>query len=208
MSKYPRDEFDRIPESAARQGVHRERLAPPASGGLALKILVVVLALVLALGAYLVLPRLGLGADGEPAGTASSAAAADPSQTQSAESGGTESPEPEPASAAATAAESPKKKSKPAKPAVAIDKSQPVNVYNGTGVSGLASGASARIAADGWTVGQVGNWEPVQASVILYDGRAQRVNAREIGRILGIAVLQQTQEPLANVTVVLGPDFR
>lgn len=81
MSKYPRDEFDKVPETSSRQGVHRERLIPSRSTGLGLIITVGVLALILGLAAFFVLPRLGIGQDGAGPAPASDSSlpAGDPS---------------------------------------------------------------------------------------------------------------------------------
>ena len=39
-----------------------------------------------------------------------------------------------------------------------MDKTQPWRVYNATGTAGLASRVGATVAADGWTLGPLGNW--------------------------------------------------
>src|SRR6478609_3809349 len=72
MTKYARDEFDRVPETSTRQGVHRtvsashsRRLGPILSFGAA--------ALAIGLVAFLLLPRLGFGPAGGSAITADQA---------------------------------------------------------------------------------------------------------------------------------------
>ena len=64
MTKYARDEFDRVPETSTRQGVHRavaesrrRRLAPVLAVG--------AVALAIGLVAFLILPKLGFYSAGE-----------------------------------------------------------------------------------------------------------------------------------------------
>ena len=66
MTKYARDEFDRVPETSTRQGVHRaaaesrrRRLGPILAVG--------AVALVIGLVAYLILPKLGFNSAGNTA---------------------------------------------------------------------------------------------------------------------------------------------
>src|SRR5689334_13299076 len=134
MTKYARDEFDKVPETASRQGVHRTatgpsrvRLWPILAVGLA--------ALAIGLVSFMILPKLGLGGTESQAsavvseapladtGATPSAAAdkasepsatAQPSTDSSAES--TTEPEPEPSATASAGPE--------------LDKTQPVAVYN------------------------------------------------------------------------------
>ncbi|GAA1924696.1 hypothetical protein GCM10009688_32220 [Arthrobacter gandavensis] len=200
MSQYPRDEFDKVPETSTRQGVHRERLIPARSSGIGLIITVGVLALLVGLAAYFVLPRLGIGAgsNASPAVSESSAPAPEPSPSQSPSA----SPTP---SATSTPTPTPE----PTPEAPAADRTQPVVVLNASGVSGLGAGISARIGADGWTTAQVGNWAgmPMQTSVIFFNGEAQRANAEELAALLGIATITESPE-FSLVTVVAGPGFR
>ncbi|MFF3039660.1 LytR C-terminal domain-containing protein [Arthrobacter citreus] len=200
MSQYPRDEFDKVPETSTRQGVHRERLIPARSSGIGLIITVGVLALLVGLAAYFVLPRLGIGAgsNASPAVSESSAPAPEPSPSQNPSA----SPTP---SATSTPTPTPE----PTPEAPAADRTQPVVVLNASGVSGLGAGISARIGADGWTTAQVGNWAgmPMQTSVIFFNGEAQRANAEELAALLGIATITESPE-FSLVTVVAGPGFR
>ncbi|WP_026553259.1 LytR C-terminal domain-containing protein [Arthrobacter sp. H20] len=214
MSQYPRDEFDKIPESASRQGVHRERLVPQRSSGLALKILVGVLALAVGLAAYFILPRLGFGAgtDSEPTQTTSTPAAAtatpDSSPSPASDDDATSGPEPsdpeptdpEPAESEPTPSEEPE----------TIDRTQPVNVYNSTGISGLASATAGRVTASGWGAGQIADWggAPLQSSVVFYNNPSQLAAAQEVGGVLGIPTLVESAEVSPNITVVIGPGFQ
>ncbi|MCC3284125.1 LytR C-terminal domain-containing protein [Arthrobacter caoxuetaonis] len=201
MSQYPRDEFDKVPETSTRQGVHRERLIPARSSGIGLIITVGVLALLVGLAAYVVLPRLGIGADGnatpvaaetEATDSASPSAPATPSSPPSPSAVPSSSPEPTPVESTPAA-----------------DKTQPVVVLNASGISGLGAGISARIGAEGWITSSVGNWAgaPLQGSVIFYNGEAQRANAEELSALLGIPTLSESPE-FATVTVVAGPGFQ
>ena len=218
MSQYPRDEFDKIPESASRQGVHRERLVPPRSSGLALKILVGVLALAVGLAAYFILPRLGIGqtessasqtttapvsettSDASPAPADDDASEPEPSPSNPAIQAPTGAPTDEPTEAEPTPSEEP----------AAIDRAQAVNVYNSTGIGGLASSAAGRVTAGGWTVGQIADWggAPPQTSVIFYNNASQLAAAQEVAGILGIPTLVETTEVSSNITVVVGPGFQ
>ncbi|MER2134760.1 MAG: LytR C-terminal domain-containing protein [Arthrobacter sp.] len=200
MSQYPRDEFDKVPETSTRQGVHRERLIPARSSGVGLIITVGVLALLVGLAAYFVLPRLGIGDDS----TASPAASESSTPTPEAEA--EQSPSPS-ASPTPTPVATPTPE--PAPEAVEADRTQPVVVLNASGVSGLGAGISARIGADGWTTAQVANWggAPLQTSVIFYNGEAQRAIAEELSALLGIPTITQSPE-FAQVTVVAGPGFQ
>ena len=201
MSQYPRDEFDKVPETSTRQGVHRERLIPARSSGVGLIITVGVLALLVGLAAYFVLPRLGIGEDSSASpvsaesGTPTPEAEAEQSPSPSASPAPSETPEPP--------------TPEPTPEALEADRTQPVVVLNASGISGLGAGISARIGADGWTTAQVANWggAPLQTSVIFFNGEAQRANAEELSALLGIPTITQSPE-FAQVTVVAGPGFQ
>ncbi|MBG6190076.1 hypothetical protein IWX64_001010 [Arthrobacter sp. CAN_A212] len=211
MSQYPRDEFDKIPESASRQGVHRERLVPPGSSGLALKILVGVLALAVGLAAFFILPRLGFGSGAEPtSGQSTATATADASPSPAA---GADSSEPAPSDPATdgpagggTEGSDPTLTADPD----GIDRSEPVNVYNASGIGGQATLAAGRVTADGWTVGEIADWggAPLQNSVIFYNDPSQLETAQELSGVLGIPTLIETTEVSPDVTVVIGPGFQ
>jgi hypothetical protein len=98
----------------------------------------------------------------------------------------------------------------PEEEAAALDKSQPVAVYNGTTTAGLAGRVSGTVSADGWTLGPVGNWGgmPAQTSVIYYSGAEQKANAEALGELLNITSLVDSTEFQQPVVVVLGPGFQ
>ena len=216
MTKYARDEFDRVPETSTRQGVHRavaesrrrRRLAPILAAGAA--------ALAVGLVAFLLLPKLGLSATPDAlavsaeqaGGTAAASAApttsspAPPSQVPSAEASAVPSPP-----AAAPASASP---SVPAAPVAVIDQTQPVAVFNGTTTAGLANRVGGTVATAGWTIGTLGNWggAPQRQSVIFYSGATQRGNAEALGDLLGIPTVVDSAEFQLPLVVVLAPGFQ
>jgi len=220
MTDHPRDEFDRVPESSARQGVHRERLIPARSSGLGLKITVGILALLIGLGAYFILPRLGFGGGGDDAASVSSpssagaaidaSASGDPSAKASGGSAGSPGSDataaPDGGSSSAASAEA----SDDADPAGDADRTQAVNVLNGTGTPGLATVAASRLASTGWTSVLPGNWAgaPLDASVVFYNGEAQRVGAEVVAADLGITNLVDSPDISPDISVVLGPEFQ
>ncbi|NOJ61049.1 LytR C-terminal domain-containing protein [Arthrobacter sp. 260] len=211
MSQYPRDEFDKIPESASRQGVHRERLVPPSSSGLALKILVGVLALAVGLAAFFILPRLGFGSGAEPTSGQSAATATSTGDASSSPTAGTDPSEPAPSDPVSDEpTEEETAEPTPTADPDGIDRSEPVNVYNATGIGGQATLAADRVTADGWTVGEIADWGgvPLQNSVIFYNDASQLEAAQELGGVLGIPTLIETTEVSPDVTVVVGPGFQ
>lgn len=224
MTNYARDEFDRVPEAASRQGVHRAaaaptrpRLWPILSVGTG--------ALAVGMAAFVLLPHAGF----EAAGQSSSEAAAAVAQSGGAAS---EAASAKPSSAAPSAAAS-----KPASPSAAasadpseaapsspaaseaaavdvlgssVDKALPVSIFNGTLTSGLAGRVGATVEADGWTLGQVANWQgaPQQTSVIFYSGAERKASAEALGELLNITTLVETPGFESSVAVVLGPGFQ
>lgn len=216
MTKYARDEFDRVPETSSRQGVHRvasessrRRLGPILAVGVA--------ALAIGLVAFLFLPKLGIAPSGSPlmaAGSALGSPSASPSaEAAQATASPVTGPGEEPA-AAPSASEAPSASSSPSAvpsaEAEAVDKTQPVAVYNGTTTAGLAGRVSNTVAGDGWTLGPVGNWGgmPQQSSVIYYGGAGQKANAEALGALLNITSLVESAEFQQPLVVVLGPGFQ
>lgn len=224
MTNYARDEFDRVPEAASRQGVHRAaaapsrpRLWPILSVGTG--------ALAVGMAAFVLLPHAGFEAAGQSSseaaaavaqsgGTASEAASAKPS-TAAPTAGASKSASP---SAAASAVPSEAAPSSPAASEAAavdvlassVDKAVPVSIFNGTLTSGLAGRVGATVKADGWTLGQVANWQgaPQQTSVIFYSGAERKASAEALGELLNITTLVETPGFESSVAVVLGPGFQ
>jgi len=196
MTKYARDEFDDVPEGTERRGVHR---VARASGGAALRPLLAsgVVALLIGLVAYFAIPSMGARAEAKAEPSASSSASAPASPKPSAKPTASR-PAPSPSSTTPSA---------PPTSAPAVDKSQPVSVYNGTTTAGLAAGYGAKVTAAGWTLGPVGNWQGLAqpSSVVFYNSAALKASADELAASLGIArveIAADLQDPLA---VVLGP---
>lgn len=205
MTKYARDEFDRVPEASTRQGVHRavtearrRSLVPVLSlGGIAL---------VIGILAFVFLPKAGFTPAGDTAvAAAQSGASASASPTASATAAPAASAtavpsDPTPSAAAADAA--------PA--AAAVDKTQPVTIYNGTTTAGLASRAGATVTGGGWVLGTLGNWPgvPQSTSVIFYSGADQKGNAEALSDLLGIPATVESADFNVPLVVVLGPGFQ
>ena len=208
MTKYARDEFDRVPETSTRQGVHRavagsrrRSLTPILAAGF--------VALAIGLVAFLVLPKLGFSAGQAAAVTAGDSASASAGSSASASSPASPSPtqtSTEPAAAPPSASPS----ATPSATAAGVDKTQPVTIYNGTTTAGLATRVGGTVSSAGWTVGQTGNWGgvPQQTSVIFYSGVEQKANAEALGTLLGIDTLVDSTEFNLPLVVVLGPGFQ
>jgi hypothetical protein len=205
MTRYARDEFDRVPETASRQGVHRvasgparRRLWPILAVGIA--------ALAIGLVSFLILPKLGFLPAGSQAATSTEAsAAAEAGAEPSAGSEGSASAEP-----SGTAEAKPSATPSATPSSAPLDKSQAIAVYNGSGTAGLAGRVGSTLQADGWALGQVGNWggTPQKTSVIFYAGPAQKAKAEALSLLLKIPTLVNSAEFQVPVVVVLGPGFQ
>jgi hypothetical protein len=205
MTRYARDEFDRVPETASRQGVHRvasgparRRLWPILAVGIA--------ALAIGLVSFLILPKLGFLPAGSQAATSTeSSAAAEAGAEPSAGSEGSASAEP-----SGTAEAKPSATPSATPSSAPLDKSQAIAVYNGSGTAGLAGRVGSTLQTDGWTLGQVGNWggTPQKTSVIFYAGPAQKAKAEALSLLLKIPTLVNSAEFQVPVVVVLGPGFQ
>ncbi|MEV7649298.1 LytR C-terminal domain-containing protein [Arthrobacter sp. NPDC089319] len=212
MTKYPRDEFDQVPETSDRHGVHRARMATPKSNGLGLIILAAVLALAVGALSFFVLPLLGTGgpftpvagATSTPAATASASPSATAEESESATAEDTTEPTDE-----ATPEPTEEAIDEPTEEATAVNKQDPVMILNGAGVSGLAGTVSQTVQNDGWTIAVVDNWggAPLAGSVIFYNP-GQEANAQALGELLGITDLQENGDVSQYVTVALGPGYR
>jgi hypothetical protein len=213
MTKYARDEFDRLPEASSRQGVHRA--APgPSSRRLGPILTVGIAALAIGLVAFLILPKLGFSA-GDPLSmlTGTSAAASGSTPSTEATAGNSEagsatwSPS---AAPLATTSESSSPSSSPSPSVAAIDKTQPVAVYNGTATAGLAGRVAQTVQSAGWPLGTVGNWGglPQKTSVIYYSDEAQKDAAVALGTLLKIPTQVESTEFQLPLVVVLGPGYQ
>ncbi|GIU55460.1 LytR C-terminal domain-containing protein [Arthrobacter sp. NicSoilC12] len=212
MTKYARDEFDRVPETSTRQGVHRavaasrrRSLAPILAAGC--------VALAIGLVAFLILPKLGFSAGQAAAVTAGGSASASASSSPSATSPVSPSPtptSPEPAGTDAAVAPAASPSATPSATAAAVDKTQPVTIYNATTTAGLATRVGGTVTSDGWVLGETGNWGgvPQQTSVIFYSGIEQKDNAEALGALLGVDTLVDSAEFNMPLVVVLGPGYQ
>ncbi|WP_427118066.1 LytR C-terminal domain-containing protein [Pseudarthrobacter scleromae] len=215
MTKYARDEFDKVPETASRQGVHRTASAP-ARVRLWPILTAGIVALAIGVVSFLILPKLGF--DGPATQASSSLEAAPLAETGSTPSATPEtadvpSTEPEPSFSpepAGTAGNGTPSSPPRTAPAATVDKAQAVAVYNAAGTAGLASRVGGTVQSDGWTLGQVGNWAgaPQQGSIIFYAGAAQEANAQALGELLGVPTVVESTEFQVPLVVVLGPGYR
>lgn len=214
MTKYARDEFDKVPETASRQGVHRTASAP--SRVRLWPILAVgVAALAIGLVSFLILPKLGFNA---PGSQAASSQEASPLAVTGSTPSATPDVSPEPSAVALPSASGEPETSEEAEPEpsafdpapVFIDKTQSVAIYNAAGTAGLASRVGGTVQADGWTLGQVGNWagSPQQASIIFYQGADQLPGAQALAALLGIPTVVNSTDFQVPLVVVLGPGYR
>ena len=212
MTRYARDEFDKVPETASRQGVHR-RASAPARVRLWPILAVGVAALAIGLVSFLILPKLGFNTAGDQASVSQEAAplagtgstpSATPDTSSSAVVQPSASAEPE-----ASAEAEPEPSASATAPAL-INKAQGVAIYNAAGTAGLASRVGGTVQADGWALGQVGNWSgsPQQTSIIFYSGAGQLASAQALAELLGIPTLVNSTEFQVPLVVVLGPGYR
>lgn len=214
MTKYARDEFDKVPEAAARQGVHRAASAP-ARRKLWPILAVGIAALAIGLVSFLILPKLGFTQAGNELSaslesSAAQEASAAPSASPDASPDSAPSPSAKPSASPEAETEASASPSATKPPAAVLDKVQGVAVYNAAGTAGLAGRVSSVLQNDGWTLGQVGNWAgaPQQTSVIFYAGAAQQANAEALAALLGIPSLVDSQEFQVPLVVILGPGYQ
>lgn len=209
MTKYARDEFDKVPETTTRQGVHRAASAPSRPRLWPLLSLGVV-ALAVGLVSFLILPQLGFTQAGSQAATSmESPAPTEAAPDPSASAAPTPSVEPS-ASSEPTQSTGPSATPSSTPSAAAVNKTQGLAVYNAAGTAGLAGRVSSIVQADGWTLGPVGNWggAPQQTSVIFYAGPAQQANAEALSELLNIPTMVNSAEFQVPLVVVLGPGFQ
>ena len=120
-------------------------------------------------------------------------------------------PEPSPSAAATTAPKQVIAEQKPKKPKEpAVRRGQVyVEVYNNSGISGLAGSTASRIAGAGWQVVGSDNWYgTIPASTVYYPDRLEE-EARLLAKDLGIARLNPAISPMRfdRLTVILTSDF-
>jgi hypothetical protein len=207
MTKFARDEFDRVPQSSSRQGVHR-LVASASRAALWPVLLLGGIALAVGLVAFLVLPKLGFTSSttpqavatagaSKPSAAASPSASSMPSPSSSVQASGQPSPGDTPSST-------------PTPTTAPLDKTAVVAVYNGTTTGGLAARVAGMVQGGGWPLSTVANWGgmPQQTSSVFYKGAAQKGNAEALGKLLGISNLVDSAEFQQPVVVILGPGYR
>ncbi|MEZ2389484.1 LytR C-terminal domain-containing protein [bacterium RCC_150] len=211
MTKFARDEFDRVPQSSSRQGVHR-LVASASRPALWPVLLLGGIALVVGLFAFLVLPKLGFAAPASQAMAVADASKATKAPSAAASQPATPAPTPatvesSPAAAPPSASDTPS--STPTASSAAVDKTAAVAVYNGTTTGGLAARVAGQVQNGGWPLSTVANWGgmPQRTSSIFYKGAAQKANAEALGQLLGISNLVDSAEFQQPVVVVLGPGY-
>ncbi|MFJ4208371.1 LytR C-terminal domain-containing protein [Paenarthrobacter sp. NPDC089675] len=207
MTKYAKDEFDRVPQNTSRQGVHRD--ATGTTRPTLWPVLTVgAVALVLGLVAFLILPRLGITAP------AASSSVSTPAPQQSGEPSPSAAPSESGnapiASGEPTPGSTPSASPSATQSSAPVDKSTAVAVYNGTATAGLANRVAGIVQSGGWTLGTVGNWGglPQQTSVVFYNAPAQKANAEAVGALLGITTIVESPEVQQPLVVVVGPGYR
>lgn len=206
MTKFARDEFDRVPQSSSRQGVHR-LVATASRPALWPVLLLGGIALAVGLVAFLILPKLGFTSSTTPqaAVTANapkpSAAASAPGSAASASASSTAQPSSQPGDSPSGT---------PTSTTAPLDKTTAVAVYNGTATGGLAARVAGVVQGGGWPLSTVANWGgmPQQTSSVFYKGPAQKGNAEALGKLLGIANLVDSAEFQQSVVVILGPGYK
>jgi hypothetical protein len=96
---------------------------------------------------------------------------------------------------------------KPERPAVDRGSTY-VDVYNNSGVNGLAAATSAQISGAGWQVVTSDNWYGTIPASTVYYPPALAAEARLLGRDLGIARIMPAVDPMSmdRLTVILTAD--
>lgn len=203
MTKFARDEFDRVPQSSSRQGVHR-LVASASRPALWPVLLLGGIALAVGLVAFLILPKLGFTSSTTTqavvtADAPKQSAAASPSASGAAQASGQPSPSDTPSSTPT-----------PTPSTAPLDKTAAVAVYNGTTTGGLAARVAGLVQGGGWPLSTVANWGgmPQQTSSVFYKGAAQKGNAEALGKLLGISNLVDSAEFQQPVVVILGPGYK
>ncbi|NUS36161.1 MAG: LytR family transcriptional regulator [Pseudarthrobacter sp.] len=211
MTQYARDEFDKVPETGSRQGVHRTASAP-ARVRLWPVLAVGVAALAIGLVSFLILPKLGFGGiESQASASMEASPLAVTGSTPSARASvPAASPTAAPSSSAVPSAGSEPEPTASAVQQAVVNKAQAVAVYNATGTAGLANRVGGTVQADGWLLGQVGNWAgaPQKSSVVFYAGDQQLASARELAALLNIPTVVKNPEFQVPLVVVLGPGYR
>jgi hypothetical protein len=190
MTRFPHDRFDDVtdgPRVGAHRGVHRR-----GRGWIAFAWAALATGVLVGIG-VLVLALLNGDSSSSPSPSASSSASASASPS----AGG--------ADAGAGAAPS------PAAAAPTDQGATTLVVLNGTTTSGLAANASTKLTTAGWKVRSTGDagTTGATATIVYYQQASQAALAQGIASALGVTAVQQSAAfPNADVSVVLGADYR
>jgi cytoskeletal protein RodZ len=209
MSTYPRDEFDDVPESPRRQGVHRSKATvQSARRGLALVFAVAAVVVLGLLGAFFIGPKF---ANQTAASTPTSSPKASASTSATASQSASQSSSPTTASSAPPAAtsEAPTSSAPTSAPPAGADRTLAVGVYNATTTAGLGNRVASTARTAGWSVAAVGNWSgtPVNTSVVFYRDASQKASADALAADLGIGTVLQAQQLGYPLAAVIGPGY-
>lgn len=183
------DERFVVPLEASRRGAHRARVSP------LMAILPVAAVVGIVVGAIaLVYVFLGMGSK-DASDVATSAA---PSPTPSAPAA--------PSTAEASGGPSGSTTLSPG----SVDKTIPLDVFNGTGTSGLAKKAGNKLVAAGWTTGRIETWTgaPVAQTTVYYAEAGQKASAQAVVKTLGRGTAKLSPSRAGTgMAVVIGPDY-
>jgi hypothetical protein len=99
--------------------------------------------------------------------------------------------------------------SKPAEPETVDPSAVTVDVYNGSGIGGLAASASADLTAQGFGAGTTGNADSSNytATEIRHAPGEEALANTVLAAVPGAAVVESAEVPAGTVHLVLGSDF-
>jgi LCP family protein required for cell wall assembly len=99
--------------------------------------------------------------------------------------------------------------SKPAEPETVDPSAVTVDVYNGSGIGGLAASASADLTAQGFGAGTTGNADSSNytATEIRHAPGEEALASTVLAAVPGAAVVESAEVPAGTVHLVLGSDF-
>ncbi|HKU11084.1 MAG TPA: LytR C-terminal domain-containing protein [Sinomonas sp.] len=208
MSTYPRDEFDDVPESPRRQGVHRSKATVESSRrGLALVFAVAAVVVLGLLGAFFIGPKFMNQTAASSPTTSSQKASATGSTTPT--QSATQTPTTASSAPPATSSEAPTSSAPTPSAPAGADHSLAVGVYNATTTAGLGNRVATTARTAGWSVAAVGNWSgtPVSTSVVFYRDASQKASADALAADLGIGTVLQAQQLGYPLAAVIGPGY-
>lgn len=81
-----------------------------------------------------------------------------------------------------------------------------VDVMNGAQVAGVAQGTADRLSGAGFVIGDIGNEDPVERTVIRHPARLAP-EAAAVATALGVDPVYEIDDTLARVRLIVGPDL-